>query len=150
MTTWNHRVIRKENAAGEPSFEIHEVYYDEAGAITNWMQNAVNPFGETLAELREEVLHFLTAFRKDVLEEALEDGKPHLRPAYEDQKINDGHYFELMDRSSVILHHCIDFVGNHPVVRKNARLHAIFEKAEAALAQLYQEAARLEYERSDV
>jgi len=104
------------------------------------------PSGESIAELREDIRYFQSAFRKQVLEEVQENSQPVLRPAYEDQEINDGHYFELMDRASVALDHCVEFVGNHPVVRKDDNLKSLFAKAEEALAELYQEAARLEYE----
>jgi hypothetical protein len=36
-----------------------------------------------------------------VLEEDQENGRSVLRPDYGDQEINDGHYFELMDRALV-------------------------------------------------
>lgn len=148
MVTWNYRVIRKEHETGDTTFQIHEVYYDESEEIDSWTQNAVEPLGETIGELREDIRYFQSAFRKPILEEAREDGRVVLRSAYESQEINDGHYFELMDRTSVALDHCVEFIGSHPVVRKNAKLRVIFEKAEEALAELYQEAGRLEYERT--
>lgn len=148
MATWNYRVIRKEHETGECTFQIHEVYYDESGNVESWSQDPVEPLGETIGELREDIRYFQSAFRKAILEEAREGGRAILRSAYEDQEINDGHYFELMDRVSVALDHCVEFVGNHPVVRKNPKLRVIFEKAEEALAELYQEAGRLEHERT--
>ena len=149
MGTWSYRVIRKKHETGDTTFQIHEVFQDGSGKINGWTKNPVEPSGESLAELREDVRHFQSAFRKDVLEETQENGRPILRSAYEDQAINEGHYFELMDRASVALDHCVEFVGNHPVVRKNDRLKSLFAKAEEALAELYQEAARLEYERNN-
>ena len=59
-----------------------------------------------------------------------------------------GHYFEMMDRVSVALDHCCEFIGSHPVIRRNEALRALFEKVEAALYRLYQEAAKLELERA--
>lgn len=149
MSTWNYRVLRKEHASGEVTFQIHEVFYDETGKIDGWTKDPVQPLGESLGELREDIRYFLAAFRKDVLEEVNAGGTDTLRPAYQDQHLNPGHYFEAMDRASVALDHCVEFVGSHPVVRKHAKLRAIFEKAEAALAELYQEAARLEFEKDE-
>lgn len=148
MSTWNYRVIRREHKTGDATFQIHEVYYDESGNIDGWTKEAVEPSGETIGELREDIRYFHSAFRKEVLEEVRESGELVLRSACQDQQINDGHYFELMDRASVALDHCVEFVGNHPVVRRDSRLRSIFEQAEEALAELYQEAGKLEYERT--
>jgi len=149
MASWNYRVIRKEHESGEIHFQIHEVYYSEDGFIQSWTVDPVLPSGESLSELREDIRYFLSAFRKDALEEAQENGKPVLRPAYADQEINEGHYFELMDRASVTLDYCCEFLGSHPVVRRNDKLWKLFENVEKALYELYQEASRLEFERSD-
>ncbi|HAS50238.1 MAG TPA: hypothetical protein DCS21_00175 [Gammaproteobacteria bacterium] len=148
MSTWNYRVIRKEHDSGDTTFHIHEVYYDESGTIDGWTMKSVRPMGETESELREDIHYFMSAFRKETLEEIIVEGKPVLQPAYEHQELNNGHYFEAMDRTSVALHYCIEHVGNHPVIRRHPHLKAIFEKAEEALADLYQEAAKLEYERT--
>jgi len=54
MTHWNYRVIRKEeeSPSGEmiAFFEIHEVYYDEEGAIEAWTKRAVRPYAEDSSE----------------------------------------------------------------------------------------------------
>jgi len=149
MASWNYRVIRREHEPGEVLFQVHEVYYGEDGSVQSWTADPVLPSGESLSELREDIRYFLSAFRKAVLEEAQENGKPVLRPAYADQEINEGHYFELMDRASVALDYCCEFLGGHPVVRKNDKLRELFENSEKALYELYQEASRLEFERSD-
>lgn len=130
-------------------YQVHEVYYAEDGSIETWTVDPVEPLGESLTELREDIRYFLAAFRKPVLEEAEEDGKPVLRPSDEEQEINEGHYFELMDRASVALDHCYQFVGSHPVTRRHEALRALYEKAEEALGRVYQEAARLELERAE-
>ena len=110
----------------------------------------VRPSGETLGELLQVIRYFLTAFRKDVLEEIDIEGATTLRAVSVDQHINERHYFEAMDRVSVALDYCLEFVGNHPVVRKNTHLSTIFGKAEKALAELYQETADLAFDRSDI
>jgi hypothetical protein len=145
--TWNYRVLRTADESGEPVYRIHEVYYDDDGSIDGWTVEPVQPLGESLSELREDIRYFLAAFRSPVLEEAEEDGKPVLQPSDEEQEINEGHYFELMDRASVALDHCYQFVGSHPVTRRHETLRELYEKAEEALYRVYQEAARLELER---
>jgi len=149
MTHWNYRVIRREHDAGEVTFQIHEVYYAQDGSIEGWTADPVTPLGESTGELREDIRYFLVAFRKVVLEEKEENGKSVLRPAYDDQKINEGHYFELMDRASVALDYCHEFVGSHPLTRRTEKLKQLFEKAEGALYELYQEAAKLEFDSSE-
>jgi len=149
MGTWNYRILRTEHESGDVLFRIHEVYYSDGGTIESWTLDPVLPSGESASELREDIRYFLSAFRKPVLEEAHENGKPILRPAYDDEDINEGHYFELMDRTSVAADYCRDFVGSHPLARQNDNLRELFQKVEEALDELYQEAAKLELERSD-
>lgn len=148
MTHWDYRVLRKEHETGDVTFHIHEVHYGEDGAIELWSVDPVEPMGESVSELREDIRYFLRAFRRPVLQQKEESGKSVLQEAYENGEINDGHYFELMDRASVALDYCSEFVGSHPVVRKNKELKQLYDKAEAALYTLYQEAAGLEFARS--
>ncbi len=146
---WNYRVIRKE-LGNSITFQIHEVYYNDDGSINAWTEQPVLPLGESCGELREDIRFFLSAFRKDVLKHQQVDGVEKLVPAYdEEQEINSGHYFELMDRTYVALEHWIEFIGNHPVVKKNEEVLSIFEKAEDALAELYQLAAKLDSDHND-
>jgi hypothetical protein len=64
-----------------------------------------------------------------------------------DQPINEGHYFELMDRAAVALDYVYQFLGSHPLMKQEPTLAALYDKAESALSELYQEAGRLEFER---
>jgi hypothetical protein len=52
-----------------------------------------------------------------------------------------------MDRASVALDHLYQFVGSHPLMTHEPRLRELYEKAESVMADLYQEAGRLELER---
>ena len=149
MMSWNYRVIRTEDESGNAVFRIHEVYYREDGSIESWTEAPVMSTGESASELREDIRHFLAAFRKPVLEETKDKERPLLQPTYDDQELNEGHYFELMDRASVALDYCREFVGSHPLTRRNERLKGLFENVEDALHRLYQEAAKLEFDRSD-
>ena len=149
MSYWNYRVIRKHHRESETdTYQIHEVYYHKDGTIEGWTESAVQPFGETPGELREDIRFFMKAFQKPILEEQVKDGKPILVTEDDSQKINEGHYFEFMDRASVAVDYIYQFLGCHPLMKKEKSLSKIYEKAEKALAELYQEAGRLEYEQT--
>lgn len=148
MSHWNYRVIRKHHTETDSvTYHVHEVYYRDDGYIEGWTQEAVAPMGETAAELREDIRYFLRAFRSPILEEKETDKGSTLFPDATDYTINDGHYFELMDRASVALDYIYQFLGSHPVVRKDKTLQDIYEKAEQALAELYQQAGQMEFDR---
>ena len=149
MSYWNYRAIRKSHGESDTdTYQIHEVYYDKDGNIEGWTESPVKPLGETPDELREDIRFFIKAFQKPILEEQIKDGKPVLVPDDNSQQINEGHYFEVMDRSSVAVDYIYQFLGCHPVMKRENKLREIYERAEEALAELYQEAGRLEYERN--
>ena len=54
-----------------------------------------------------------------------------------------------MDRASVAVDYIYQFLGCHPLMRRESRLHRLYQQAEKALAELYQEAGRLEYEHTE-
>ncbi len=148
MSCWNYRVIRKSHPGTDAvSYQIHEVYYKEDGSINGWTEDPVEPHGETVEELREDIGHFRHAFRRPVLEEKEVDQKEVLVEDTSDYPINEGHYFEFMDRASVAVDYIYQFLGSHPLIRKEKSLRKRYEKAEAALAELYQEAGRLEFDK---
>lgn len=81
--SWNHRVFREEVAApgggSETMYTIREVYYDEPakkhGSLKkcdckpkSYTADATWPSGETVEELRQELLRMLEATFKDPLE----------------------------------------------------------------------------------
>lgn len=147
--TWNYRVIRRHHAETDSvTYHVHEVYYGEDGSIEKWTEEPVEPLGESPEELREDIRYFLRAFRLPILEEEQKDGGSNLLPDDSEMSINDGHYFELMDRASVAVDYIYQFIGSHPLIRKNRKLREIYENAEGALAELYQQAGRLEFDRS--
>ncbi len=143
MSHWNYRILSTEDAGGNAAYQINEVYYDEHGRIQSWTNEPVSPFGERWSELRADVQHYLSAFRKPVLKESIQNGSPVLDEVFEDQEVNRGHYPEVVDRIAVALDHCADAVGAHPVIRRHPELRAIYQKAEDALAELYQTAANI-------
>lgn len=74
MSHWNHRVIKHTKtslinkiAETETWFSIHEVFYDEAGHPNGYTEGAIEPFGETLLELSEDLIRFQGALSKPVL-----------------------------------------------------------------------------------
>ena len=123
------------------------MYYDDKGKVESWTENPVEPYGETAEELREDIRYFLQAFRRPILELKEENEKVSLLPDEEDNSINEGHYFEFMDRASVAVDYIYQFLGSHPLVRKETRLRELYMRAEETLAELYQEAGRLEFDR---
>ena len=147
--TWDYRVIRKRHTETDSvTYHVHEIDYGEDGGIENWTEDAVEPMGETPQELREDIRYFLHAFRFPILEEKTTDGGSTLLPDDSDSEINDGHYFELMDRASVSVDYIYQFIGSHPIIRKDRSLRKTYEKAEEALAELYQQAGTLAFDRS--
>lgn len=69
--SWNHRVIRRKvelpNGESELIFGVHEVYYDKHGKPTALTAEDVAPMGETLEELQDELIMFVEATSKPVL-----------------------------------------------------------------------------------
>ncbi len=150
VSYWNYRVIRKLHPdSGAISYQIHEVYYANDGRIEHWTVEPVQPFGETAEELREEIRFYLQAFRRPILDWTEADGEAVLVVEEDDAPINEGHYFEFMDRASVALDYIYQFLGSHPLSKKETRLREIYDRAEEALNELYQQAGRLEFERGE-
>ena len=65
--TWNHRVIRTEDAGG-PCYAIHEVIYGENGKIEGWTEEAMTVLSETRRGLFWMLSVMTEAVAKPVLE----------------------------------------------------------------------------------
>jgi hypothetical protein len=129
MSFWNHRVVNKYHEENDThTYHIHEVYYNENGSIEGWTESAMEPFGETPSELREDIRHFIKAFQKPILIAKIKDGKEILVPDEEVSEINQGHYSEFLDRSWVAIDYIYQFLGCHPLLRKEKRLQDIYSK----------------------
>jgi len=149
MGYWNYRVIKRHHKETDTyTYQVHEVYYKKNGKIEGWSESPVSPMGDTLNELRGDIQYFSKAFQKPVLREKTKKGKLMLVPDNQKIKINVGHYFELMDRSAVAVDFIYQSIGSHPVIRDNRRLQKLYKKAEDILGELYQEAGKLEYEKT--
>jgi hypothetical protein len=66
--TWNHRVVKKTHTTGEISYGVHEVYYNDEGKPISCTQDAVEPYGETLEELKREIERFSKATELPILD----------------------------------------------------------------------------------
>lgn len=148
MASWNYRII-KTIRDKEPFYRIHEVYYDDNGEIEGWTEEPVLPYGETVEELREDIHYFLQAFQQPILALKEENEKEKLVEIREEQPINRSHYFEFLDRTFVAMEYIYQFLGCHPVLRKEKRIREIYQQVETLMAELYQEAGDLEFEKDN-
>jgi len=68
--TWNHRIIKRD--LKKPAyFAVHEVFYDEAGEITNWTAEAIDLTGEN----RKEILTILKQITLDIKTPILKESR---------------------------------------------------------------------------
>lgn len=67
MSDWNYRIVVKTTEDGNHCYGIHEVYYNEAGLADNCTETPCDPFGETRAELQDNVNQMAEAFTMPVL-----------------------------------------------------------------------------------
>ena len=76
---WNYRVVRKRITYIEPTdskervdytYAIYEAYYDENGRVGAITQEPVEPFGETVEELRHSWMMMAEAFGQPVLDDS--------------------------------------------------------------------------------
>ncbi|MDL1956055.1 MAG: hypothetical protein LWW95_03240 [Candidatus Desulfofervidus auxilii] len=81
-----------------------------------------------------------------ILELKEENDKEELIEIKEEQPFNYGHYFEFLDRTFIAMEYIYQFLEYHPVLRKEKKLRKIYQKVEKLVAELYQEAGRLEFE----
>ena len=145
MSYWNYRILKLEDPNGnENIYQVHEVYYDDDSTINYWSSDPVSPSGTTTRELREDIQYQLNAFRKPILKEKKNGGS--LIPDEEESEINNGHYFEVLDRASVAIDYIYQFLGSHPILKKHENLKEIYDQVEKKLGELYQEIGKLEIE----
>jgi hypothetical protein len=73
VSHWNYRVVRKAYPPGKDGtieyvLGIHEVYYDDNGEPEMVTEDRMDPHGETLEELRDDIEHMRLALDKPVLD----------------------------------------------------------------------------------
>lgn len=61
-------------------------------------------------------------------------------------KINDGHYLELMDRLYIQICMIEDHLWNHPLTKKNKRVKKLIDNAGMSLSEAYQIIGNESYE----
>ena len=61
--TWNYRVVNKNG-----NFGIYEVYYDENGKANAWSQDPMDPYGESLEELKADLKRMMMALERPLFE----------------------------------------------------------------------------------
>lgn len=73
--SWNYRVTKtlvpmgdREVYENHEIFEIREVFYKDDGSIRAWSRDAVKPFGESLAELRDDLVKFDRAIQMPIID----------------------------------------------------------------------------------
>ena len=70
--TWNYRIISHPHPGFDENermrtYQIHEVYIDD-GKIIGFTEKGIEPFGESMDELRQDFEHMKAAFTKPVLQ----------------------------------------------------------------------------------
>jgi hypothetical protein len=75
---WNYRVVRRKHLWRDPqtqqehvtySYGIHEAYYDHSGHVGMITQDAIEPYGETIEELRHVWVMMAEAFGQPLLDD---------------------------------------------------------------------------------
>jgi hypothetical protein len=69
---WNYRIVRKEfknhRNQVEYTYGIHEAFMDKNGKVVTVTQDAVEPFGQTVTELRNAWFMMMEAFGQPILD----------------------------------------------------------------------------------
>lgn len=63
---WNYRVLKK-NIGSEVVYEIHECHYENDVCIAV-SEDPVQPMGESIQELKEELEYMMQAFSMEVID----------------------------------------------------------------------------------
>ena len=66
FSKWNYRVIKRV-LAGEVTYGIYEVYYDEYDMPSACSETAVKPFGESVVDLTSDLDRMRSAAEKPTL-----------------------------------------------------------------------------------
>ena len=64
---WNYRVVRTEEEQYD-SYQLYEVYYDDDGKIEGMTENAMQPYGESVEELQNDLEYMMEALKQPVLD----------------------------------------------------------------------------------
>ena len=103
---WNYRVVRKINSPDpdEPFiYQIHEIHYNKSGDVVLY-SGPMEPLGETLDELKADLLMMRAAFCEPVLNEWE-------LPGYVEEETYESTYGPSLDAEILLV--VDDFIGNH-------------------------------------
>ena len=64
---WNYRVVRTKEEQYD-SYQLYEVYYDDDGKIEGMTENAMEPYGESVEELQNDLEYMMEALKQPVLD----------------------------------------------------------------------------------
>jgi len=67
---WNYRVVRRkfsDDYSEYSEFNIYEVYYDENGKVNAWVARPMEPYGNSINDLKEDLGMFMKALELPVL-----------------------------------------------------------------------------------
>lgn len=135
---WNHRIIQRKHDE-KVSFQVHAVFYDDAGNPDSWTEGSTFPFGESFDELRSDLELQRLAFGKPVLVIDSDDDKEVLREKNPELFMLDKwHEHEAMDRSAQFIEMFHSQVASHPVISQSEELKKQAEVVTDALCKLYQ------------
>lgn len=69
--SWNYRIIRSENE-GDVFYQMHEAYYedgkDTSSVPNSWSEKPIDPLGNKIEELKDDIEYMLLAFDKPILQ----------------------------------------------------------------------------------
>lgn len=135
MTSWNYRIIKKDNDHQKTTYQIHEVYYFKDGSIDCWNHTPVEPLGVSEPELRNDIQAFLVAFRLPALKERIINGKTKLVEEQMQQTGKDlqADYVSKTSRASSYLN---QILGNHLLLRQEPAVRHAYNKVDQALTEL--------------
>ena len=67
LTGWNYRVMRHAERL-PPYYALHEVYYAADGRAVTWSESPMEVFGESVADVAEDLRLMLLALKRPVLD----------------------------------------------------------------------------------
>jgi hypothetical protein len=138
MTTWNYRVIKRSCPdTSEVTYQVHEIFYGDDGAIESWNDTPVEPMGLTESSLRNDINSFLSAFRKPVLVQKYAFGKAIL---VEEAKAIRHQDLELdyASKASRASNYLFQVLGSHLLLKQEPALREAYERVDQALADLHE------------
>lgn len=67
VMSWNYRVVVENKGTEEEWWSVREVYYNDNGDICAMSEDGAGPIGDSLTELRNDILRITNALYKSVI-----------------------------------------------------------------------------------